>query len=312
MGEEDSGGRVAIFAALGANLGIAASKYVAWTFTGSSSMLAEGVHSTADSGNQVLLLIGGKRAQRPATALHPFGYGPFRYLYAFLVALTIFLVGGLFALYEGWHKLHSPAELESPIWAFGVLGLAILLEGFSLRTAARESRQARAGQSWLAFVRRTRAPELAVVLLEDLGALLGLALALVGVTLTTITGNGVWDGLSTVAIGLLLIAIAGLLGYETRSLLIGESATEDMIARIEASIVAEPGVHRVIHMRTMHLSPDQLLIAAKIAVDGAETAAAVARMIDGAERRVRSALDLECLIYLEPDIDRGPEADSTP
>ena len=306
MSEEDSGGRVAIFAALAANLGIAVSKYVAWAFTGSSAMLAEGVHSTADSGNQVLLLIGGKRARQPASELHPFGYGPFRYFYAFLVALTIFLVGGLFALYEGWHKLHSPAELESPLWAFGVLGVAIVLESISLRTAVRQSRQARTGQNWLRFIRRTRAPELAVVLLEDLGALLGLLFALVGVTLTTVTGNGVWDAISTVAIGLLLISIAALLGMETRSLLIGESATEDVIARIDASLLAEPGVLRVIHMRTMHLGPDELLVAAKIAVNGADTAAAVARMIDGAERRVRAAVDLECTIYLEPDIDRGP------
>ena len=299
-----SGGRVAIFAALGANLGIAASKYVAWAFTGSSSMLAEGVHSTADSGNQILLLIGGKRSRQPASRLHPFGYGPFRYLYAFLVALTIFLVGGLFALYEGWHKVHAPTELESPLWAFAVLGIAIVLESFSLRTAVRASRQARGRQSWPQFIRRTRAPELAVVLLEDLGALLGLAFALVGVTLATITGNGVWDGIGTLAIGVLLISVAGVLAVETRSLLIGESATEDVIARIEAALIAEAGVQRVIHMRTMHLSPDQLLVAAKIAVNGTDTAVAVAETIDGAERRVRAAVDLDCTIYLEPDIDR--------
>jgi len=298
-------GRVAIFAALAANLCIAASKYLAWAFTGSSAMLAEGVHSTADSGNQILLLIGGRRARHPATRLHPFGYGPFRYLYAFLVALTIFLVGGLFALYEGWHKVRSPAELESPVWAFGVLGVAIVLEAFSLRTAVRESRPVRIGQTWLQFVRRTRAPELAVVLLEDLAALLGLAFALAGVTLTTITGDGLWDGISTLAIGALLIAVAALLAVETRSLLIGESATEDVVARIEAALTAEPGVQRVIHLRTMHLSPDQLLVAAKVAVDGADSAADVARTIDGAERRVRAAVPLNCTIYLEPDLDRG-------
>jgi len=304
MSGQRSDGRVAIIAALAANLGIAASKYLAWAFTGSAAILAEGVHSTADSGNQILLLIGGRRARRPATSLHPFGYGPYRYLYAFLVALTIFLVGGLFALYEGSHKVGAPTELESPGWAFGVLGVAIVLETFSLRTAVRESRSARAGQTWWQFIRRTRAPDLAVVLLEDLGALIGLAFALAGVTLTTITGDGVWDGVGTVAIGVLLISVAAVLAVKTRSLLIGESATEEMVARIEAALVAEPGVQRVIHMRTMHLSPDQLLIAAKIAVNGADTAAEVARLIDGAERRVRAAVDLECTIYLEPDIDR--------
>lgn len=299
-----SGGRVAVIAALLANLGVALSKFVAWTFTGSSAMLAEGVHSVADSGNQVLLLIGGKRAKKPATPLHPFGYGPFRYLYAFLVALTIFLVGGLFALYEGWHKLHSPTELESPLWAFGVLGMAIVLETLSLRTAVRESQPARKGQNWLKFIRRTKAPELAVVLLEDLGALLGLVFALVGVTLTTITGNGVWDGIGTLAIGVLLIAIAVMLGIETRSLLIGEAATEEVQARIKAALVAEPGIRRVIHLRTMHLGPDHLLVTAKIAVNGTDPGAAIARTIDNAERRVREAVDLKCTIYLEPDIDR--------
>jgi cation diffusion facilitator family transporter len=305
MSDDGDGSRVAIFAALAANLGIAASKFVAWAVTGSSSMLAEGVHSTADSGNQLLLLIGGKRAQRPASRLHPFGHGPFRYLYAFLVALTIFLVGGLFALYEGWHKIRTPAELESPVWAFGVLGVAIVLESFSLRTAVRQASRHRHGLSWLQFIRRTRAPELAVVLLEDLGALLGLALALAGVALTTLTKDSLWDGLGTMAIGVLLVAVAAILGLETRSLLIGEAATEDVLERIEAALVEEPGVHRVIHMRTMHLSPDELLVAAKIAVDGADTAADVAKTIDGAEKRVRAAVDLECTIYLEPDLDRG-------
>jgi len=300
----NSGGRVAVIAALLANLGVAVSKFVAWAFTGSSAMLAEGVHSVADSGNQVLLLIGGKRAQRPPTPLHPFGYGPFRYLYAFLVALTIFLVGGLFALYEGWHKLHSPTELESPLWAFSVLGVAIVLESVSLRTAVRESKGPRKGQTWLEFIRRTKAPELAVVLLEDLGALLGLGFALLGITLTTITDNGVWDGIGTLAIGMLLIAIAVMLGMETRSLLIGEAATEEVQARITAALVAEPGIRRVIHLRTMHLAPDQLLITAKIAVNGTDPGAAIARTIDNAERRVREAVDLKCTIYLEPDIDR--------
>jgi len=300
-----STGRVAVIAALLANLGVAASKFLAWTFTGSSSMLAEGVHSVADSGNQVLLLIGGKRAKQPPTALHPFGYGPFRYLYAFLVALTIFLVGGLFALYEGWHKLHSPTELESPLWAFSVLGVAIVLESVSLRTAVRESKGPRKGQTWLEFIRRTKAPELAVVLLEDLGALLGLGFALIGVALTTITGNGAWDGIATLAIGLLLVSIAIMLGMETRSLLIGESATEEVQARIKAALLAEPGVKRVIHLRTMHLSPDHLLITGKIAINGSDPGAAIARTIDSAERRIRAAVDLTCTIYLEPDIDRG-------
>ncbi|HEY0638472.1 MAG TPA: cation diffusion facilitator family transporter [Pseudonocardiaceae bacterium] len=305
MSAGESGGRAAILAALGANLGIAASKFVAFAVTGSSAMLAEGVHSAADSCNQLLLLLGGRRARRPASRLHPFGHGAYRYLYAFLVALIIFLAGGLFALYEGYHKMRGGEELESPAWAFGVLGIAILLEGFSLRTAVRESRPARAGLGWLQFVRRTRAPDLAVVLLEDFAALVGLLLALAGVTLTVVTGDGVWDGAATIGIGLLLIAVAALLGAETRSLLIGESATDDVLGRIETALVAEPGVQRVIHLRTLHLGPDELLVAAKVAVTGTDTAAQVAAMIDGAERRVRDAVELRCTIYLEPDIDRA-------
>lgn len=300
-------GRLAIFAALAANLGIAVSKFLAFAFTGSSAMLAEGVHSTADSCNQVLLLVGGRRAKRPASRLHPFGYGPFRYLYAFMVALIIFLAGGLFALYEGWHKMRGGEELESPLWAFAVLGVAIVLESLSLRTAVRESRAPRGDLSYLQFVRRTRAPDLAVVLLEDFAALVGLVLALVGVTLTVITGDGVWDGVATIGIGLLLITVAALLGAETRSLLIGESATDDVLVLIENAVLAEPRVHRVIHLRTMHLGPDELLVAAKIALTGTDTAAQVADTIDGAEARVRAAVDLRCTIYLEPDIDRGPQ-----
>lgn len=301
-GEGSGDSRLAILAALGANLGIAISKYVAWLFTGSSSMLAEGLHSTADTGNQILLLIGGKRAARPATRLHPFGYGPFRYFYAFLVAITIFLVGGLFAVYEGYHKLRHPEPIESPVWAFAVLGVAIVLESISLATAVRQSQRARGRQSWVEFIRRTRAPELAVVLLEDLGALLGLAFAMAGVTLTVLTEDSTWDGVATVAIGLLLITVAFVLGRETRSLLIGESATDEMLAAIEAALAAEPGVLRVKDLRTMHLSPDELLITATVGVDADARAAEVARTLRGARRHINDAVDLRCIIYLEPTV----------
>ena len=220
------GGTTAIIAALLANLGIAIAKFVAFVVTGASSMLAEAIHSLADSGNQVLLLVGGRRAKRAATPEHPFGYGRDRYIYAFIVSIVLFSVGGLFAVYEGVHKLQHPEELESPAWAIGVLLVAIVLESFSLRTAVKETNAVKSpDDSYWKFIRHARSPELPVVLLEDTGALIGLVLALLGVGLATITGNGVYDGLGTVAIGLLLVLIAVILALETKSLLVGESAT---------------------------------------------------------------------------------------
>jgi cation diffusion facilitator family transporter len=304
----------AIVAALGANLGIALSKFVAFIFTGSSSMLAEAVHSLADTANQLLLLIGGRRSRRQPTQLHPFGYGRFRYLYAFLVTVVIFLVGGVFALYEGYHKLKEPHPIESPVWAFAVLGIAIVLESFSLRTAVRESASSRRGATWLAFIRRTKIPELPVVLLEDLGALSGLAFALMGITLAVITDDGRWDAVGTLAIGVLLVAISALLSTRMRSLLIGESADAQILEEIEAALVAEPLIDCLIHLRTMHLGPDQLLVAAKVAVSADERMSRIATAIDSAEARVRACVPLECLIFIEPDIldpARLP-ADTTP
>jgi len=300
------GGNKAILAALGANLGIAASKFVAFAFTGSSSMLAEGVHSTADSANQVLLLVGGRKATRPASAAHPFGYGRYRYLYAFLVAIVIFLLGGVFALYEGFHKVQNPEHIESPVWAFVVLGVAVVLESFSLRTAVHESAHSRGDQSWPQFIRHARAPELIVVVLEDFGALVGLVFALVGVTLAVTTGNGVWDGVGTLAIGALLIAVGVVLFTQTSQMLLGEGATPAQTRSIEAALVAGDGIERVVHLKTTHLSPDELLIAAKVAFDADDRLGDVAATIDAAEERVRAAVSLRCVIYLEPDVDRAP------
>jgi cation diffusion facilitator family transporter len=301
-----TGGTRAIVAALGANLGIALTKFIAAALTGSSSMIAEAIHSVADSGNQVLLLIGGRRAQRGATHKHPFGYGRERYVYAFLVSVVLFTVGGLFAIYEGVHKLMHPEPIHSWQWVpVAVLIMSIALEGFSFRTAVVETNRHRAGMTWTQFIRRTRAPELPVVLMEDTAALLGLVLALFGVGLTLLTDNGVWDGVGTLGIGALLVAVAIILAIEVKSLLIGESATADQVAAIEAALVAAPDVERVIHLRTLHLGPDELLVAAKIAVAHDETAAAVARAIDAAEARIREAIPITALIYLEPDIYRS-------
>ncbi|NGO80798.1 cation transporter [Streptomyces sp. YC504] len=297
-----SGGTKAIVAALAANLAIAVAKFVAFIFSGSSSMLAESVHSLADSGNQGLLLLGGKKAQRAATPQHPFGYGRERYIYAFLVSIVLFSVGGMFAIYEGYEKIKHPHEITHWYWPVGVLVFAIIAETFSFRTAIKESNAIRGKQSWKEFIRRSKAPELPVVLLEDLGALVGLILALAGVSLALATGNGVWDGIGTLCIGILLIIIAIVLAAETKSLLLGESAGIEEVAKIEAAIVDGDTVTRIIHMRTLHLGPEELLVAAKVAVQHDDTAAEVAAAINAAEERIRTAVPIARVIYLEPDI----------
>jgi cation diffusion facilitator family transporter len=299
------GGTRAVLAALAANLGIAVTKFLAFLLTGSAAMLAEAIHSVADSGNQLLLLVGGARARRRATPLHPFGYGRERYLYAFIVSVVLFTVGGLFALYEGFHKVRHPEPIEGWQWVpLVVLVVAIGLEAASFRTAVRAAGPARAGVSWPRFIRLARAPELPVVLLEDSAALLGLLFALIGVALTLLTGSGVWDGLGTLAIGALLVVVAVVLAVETKSLLIGESATEEQNAAIAAALTGDSLVQRVIHMRTLHLGPDELLVAAKVGVAPGSSAERIAEAIDAAEARVRAAVPIAKVIYVEPDIYR--------
>jgi len=300
-----TGGTKAILAALIANLGIAVTKFIAYLVSGSSSMLAESVHSLADSGNQVLLLVGGRRARRTATPEHPFGYGRERYIYAFVVSIVLFSVGGLFSLYEGWHKIQHPEELTN-IWIpVVVLLVAIVLESFSLRTAVKESNLVRGNQSWVHFVRRSKAPELPVVLLEDLGALIGLVLALCGVGLAGLTGNGVWDGVGTIAIGVLLVVIAVVLAIETKSLLLGEGGSPDDVDKIRAALLSVDVIDHVLHMKTLYVGPDELLVAAKFAVGATESATVVARAIDDAEIRIREAVPVARFIYLEPDLRRS-------
>ncbi|MEV8041199.1 cation diffusion facilitator family transporter [Arthrobacter sp. NPDC080082] len=300
-----NGGTKAIVAALTANLTIAVLKFVAFLLTMSSSMLAEAIHSVADSGNQLLLLLGGKRATKQASPEHPFGYGRERYIYAFIVAIVLFSVGGLFALYEAWGKLQHPHGIEGGFWwvPLAVLLGAIIAESFSFRTAIRESNPLRGNQSWIRFIRNAKQPELPVILLEDFGALLGLLFALLGVGLTLITGNGIWDALGTGMIGLLLVAIAAVLAIETKSLLLGESATKADIAKIRGAI--ESDGTGIIHLKTMHLGPEELLVAAKISVGAADSGREIAAAIDAAEARIREAVPTARLIYLEPDLRRG-------
>jgi cation diffusion facilitator family transporter len=298
------GGSKAVLAALGANLGIAVIKFVAFAITGSASMLAEGVHSVVDSGNQGLLLLGGRSSRRRATPAHPFGYGRDRYVYGFLVALMLFSAGGLFALYEGVEKLRHPHHLESAVVAIVVLLVAIALESFSLRTALRESRALKGTDTWVGFVRHAKVPELPVVLLEDVAALLGLVFALAGVGLASGTGDPIWDGVGTCAIGALLLVVAVILVIETKSLLVGEAAAPAAVSAIERELVG-PGIERVIHLRTMHLGPDELLVGAKVAMPLTATARDIAAAIDDAEARVRAAVPAARVIYLEPDLDHG-------
>jgi cation diffusion facilitator family transporter len=304
-------GTRAVIAALLANTGIAITKFIAWLLTGASSMLAESVHSVADAGNQVLLLLGGRRATRKATPAHPFGYGRVRYVYAFIVSVVLFSVGGLFALYEAWHKYQEVREghpnelLESEWWwvPIAVLLLAIVMESLSFRTAIRESNKIRGRHSWVQFVRRAKAPELPVILLEDLGALIGLMFALIGVGMALITDNAYWDVAGTAAIGILLVVIAVILAIEMSSLLIGEGASEETVQAIETALNSDGG-GPLIHLRTLYVGPEELLVAAKIGVDAAQSGDEIARVIDAAEERIRAVAPQATSIYLEPDIYR--------
>ncbi|MDQ0613896.1 cation diffusion facilitator family transporter [Microbacterium sp. W4I4] len=309
-----SGGSKAIVAALVANLGIALAKFVAWALSGSASMLAEAIHSVADSGNQLLLMLGGRKAAKQADQAHPFGYGRERYVSAFVVSIVLFSLGGLFAVYEGIDKLTHPHAIDQTWWwlPLVVLVIAIGLESYSLRTAVRESNLVREkGQSWLSFVRRSKAPELPVVLLEDTGALTGLAFALLGVGLTLITGNPLFDALGTLMIGLLLIVIALILGMETKSLLVGEGASTADHDLIVDAISGGPDVVKLIHMKTLYLGPDELMVAAKIALTADKTVREAADDIDEIERRIRDVVPAARVIYLEPDVYR-PSLDPEP
>jgi cation diffusion facilitator family transporter len=302
------GSRRAILAAFAANAGIAIAKFVGYFATGAASMLAEAVHSVADSANQGLLILGGARAAKDPTTAHPFGYGRERYFWAFVVAMVLFTLGSLFAIYEGVEKLRHPHALTDPYWAVGILVLAILFESFSLRTAVREANRVRERAGWWSFIRHARSPELPVVLLEDLGALLGLIFALAGIGLAVWTGNPRFDAIGSIAIGALLGVIAVLLATEMKSLLIGESARPADRAKIVDAIEASAPVRRLIHLRTQHIGPDELLVTAKLEFDAELSGVALADAIDGVEARIRDAVPVSRMIFLEPDVYR-PDRD---
>ena len=295
-------GTKAVVAALLANTCIAVAKFVGFFFTRSSSMLAEAIHSVADAGNQALLLLGVRRAAKRPSAKHPFGYGRERYFWSFIVALVIFTLGAGFAVYEGIDKVRHPHEIKGLWWAVGILGTGILLESVSFRTAIREARPLRGRMTWWRFIRRSRSPELPVVLLEDLGALAGLVVALVAVVLAHVTGNAIWDGIGTLCIGALLGVIAVLLAIELQSLLIGEGALPEHRRELLEAASNAPGVRRVIHLRTQHLGPEELLVALKAEFDPGLDMAGIAAAINAAEARLRAAVPIAQVIYIEPDL----------
>ena len=298
------GGTKAVVAALMANTGIAISKFVAFAVTGSTSMLSEAIHSVADALNQVLLLVGGKRSKRVADDQYQFGYGRVRYVYGFMVAIVLFVVGGIYSLYEGWHKWNHPEPVMDYWIAIGVLSIAIVLETFSFRTAIVETNKVRGKRSFAKFVRDARQPELPVILLEDFGALIGLVFALFGVSAAVITGDGRWDGMGAMAIGSLLIVIAIILVREMSAMLIGEGALPEEYDAVKAALESAPLVERVIHLRTLHVGPDALLVGAKIAITKDDSAQEIARGIDEAERLLRIAVPSAQYVFLEPDLDR--------
>lgn len=294
------GSTKAILAAFLANMGIAVAKFIGFLITGSSSLMAEAIHSVADSSNQGLLFLGGKRAERPATALHPFGYGRSRYFWSFVVAIVLFSVGGLFALYEGYHKISHPEQISSAVVAFVILGLAVVFEGFALRTAARHAAPHRGRQSWIGYIRSSRSPELPVLLVEDSAALTGLVFALTGITLAQVTGEPVFDGIGTLAIGVLLVAVGIFLAIEMKSLLIGEAASDEQLRSIRALADSTPEIERVVNLITQHLGPDELLVALEVEFRPGLLAADAGAVIAATETRIRKAVPIATRVYIEP------------
>lgn len=298
----------AIFAALAANIGIAISKFVAFLLTGATSMLAESVHSLADSSNQVLLLIGSHQSKRRPTRMHPFGYGRAHFLYAFIVSIVLFSVGGMFAIYEGIHKIQEPTMINSPIIAYVVIGLAMLFEGAALRTALHEAKSFKPqAQSWWVFLQETKSINHIVLALEDSAALVGLTIAGLGITTSLLTGNPIWDGVATLLIGALLICVAVVLFREAQSLLIGEAADAPTERKIRETILQVEDIDKVVDLKTLYTGPNELFIAMKVTVGHQDTASTVSRAIDEVEALLRKEFPIARLIYIEPDVYKSLE-----
>jgi cation diffusion facilitator family transporter len=303
--------RAAVITALAANVAVAVAKFGASAITGSSAMLAESLHSLADSVNEILLLVGARRSRRPADLRHPFGHARYRYVYAYVVSLTVFWLGGVLAVVEGISHLAVHEALVDPRWAFAVLGVSAVLDGWSLRTTVRAGRPTKGALSWRRLLQVTKVPEIIVVFLEDLGALIGIGIALIGVTLTTVTADGTWDAVASIAIGALLMTIGLLVNRETQSLLVGESASVEVVAAIRDAIASTDGIDAVMDLRTIHVGPDDLVVAASVSIDPSQNAVGIARSIAEAEARVRRVAPFRTVMYLEPRVrELGPEGAS--
>jgi cation diffusion facilitator family transporter len=289
-----------IFYALGANLAIAVAKTGAAIATGSSAMLAEAIHSYADSGNQGLLLWGMKQAKRPPSPDYPLGWGKAVFFWSFIVALVLFSLGGLFSVYEGWHKLAHPEDLSYPWVAVGVLVFGLIAETVSLRACLQEVNKVRGRKTLWQWFRESRQSELVVILGEDLAALLGLALALLAVLMTIVSGNPMWDALGSMAIGVVLILVAAGIGYEIKGLLIGQSADPETVARLREFLEKQDHVDTVLRILTLQLGTS-LMVALKVKMNSASAAEMVAA-INRAERALRAEFPEIQWLFFEPDV----------
>jgi len=297
-----TGSARAVALALAANGGIALSKFAVFVLTGSSSLLTEAIHSTADCANQVLLFIGMKQGARPATARHPLGHGQAAFVASFLVALLLFTVGGLYSLVEGIHKIRHPEQPHHLSWAIALLLVAIGLEGWSLRGALRAAEPERRGRPLLHYLRRSSSTELVVVLAEDIAALLGLVFALIAVLLTLVTGNPVWDGVGSVAIGLLLIAVAAFVGVEVTSLLMNEAPPIALRTAIRAAVDKDPEVEQVLNLVAVIVGSERLMVALQVKFREQASGTALVEVINALERRLHERFPQIQHLFVEPDL----------
>lgn len=292
---------IVLYAALAANIGIAVAKFVAAAITASSSMLTEGVHSLVDSLNQILLLYGQRRAQRPPDAQHPFGYGRELYFWAFVVAILIFGLGAGVSVYEGWLHILEPEPLRDPLVNYIVLGIATAMEGTSWVIAIREFRESKGDCGWWRAIRESKDPSGFIVLFEDSAALAGLVVAAIGVWASHAWGDPRIDGVASIVIGLILAAVATLLAREAKGLLIGERANPDLIAQVRAMLEAEPQITGVNHVRTVHTAPDRIFVAISADFDDALAMGAAETLIERIEAKLKAALSQLSSIYIRPE-----------
>jgi cation diffusion facilitator family transporter len=300
MSDHSSSAKAILYAFV-ANLGIALAKLAASIYTNSGSMLAEAIHSFADCGNQVLLYVGLKQAQRPPDARHPLGYGKVTYFWSFIVALLLFSMGGMFSMYEGWHKLHAPEQLNKAWVALLVLGVSIVLEFGSLVGCLREIKKLRKDKPLWRWVKTTRNAELVVVLGEDLAALLGLAIAFMFVALATVTGNPVFDAAGSIVIGVILICVSIFIAVRIKGLLVGRSAEDDLVEALRAEVAADPDIEELLNAITLQMGPD-VMLALKVRMRTGLTLEAGVARLNALEKRIKEKFPTVAWCFVEPDV----------